>query len=151
MLESTIRRRPLCVVCATHVVTRSDPMDKFVECSEPTGNYRWACCSRNGEMICWGFRFSGITLLGEIGQCQCRRKKAIFISELTHGKASKRFLKFLCFLAGNSFLVCEINFERVCRVSHQSFEKVVHLSFQNWITGEERIPREKTKKIKNAY
>jgi hypothetical protein len=29
-----------------------------------------------------------------------------FISELTRGKASKRFLKFLCFLAGNSFLTC---------------------------------------------
>ncbi len=29
-----------------------------------------------------------------------------FISELTRGKASKHFLKFLRFLAGNSFLAC---------------------------------------------
>jgi hypothetical protein len=35
-----------------------------------------------------------------------RRFSPNFISELTCGKASKRFLKFLRFLAGNSFLAC---------------------------------------------
>jgi hypothetical protein len=56
----------VCVVWAPRVVTRSEPMDKF-------GDYIWACCSRNGETTCWGFRFSGITLLDEISQCRRKR------------------------------------------------------------------------------
>jgi hypothetical protein len=40
-----------------------------------------------------------------------------------------------------------IDFERVCYVSLQRFEKAVNLSFQNQLTCEERIRRKKTKKF----
>jgi hypothetical protein len=63
----------VCVVWAPRVVTRSEPMDKFGECSEPAGELHMGCCSRNGETTCWGFRFSGITLLDEISLCPRKR------------------------------------------------------------------------------
>jgi hypothetical protein len=63
----------VCVVWAPSVVTRSEPMDKFGKCLEPAGELHRLCCSRNGETTCWGFRFSGITLLDKISQCRRKR------------------------------------------------------------------------------
>ena len=60
----------VCVVCAKCLVTRSGPMDNSASGRSQRGNYIWACCSRNGDTTCWGFRSSGITYLDKIGQCR---------------------------------------------------------------------------------
>jgi hypothetical protein len=54
----------VCFVWAPRVVTWSKPMGKFGKCSESAGELHMDVVAV--------FRFSGITLLDEIGQC--RRK-----------------------------------------------------------------------------
>ena len=52
-------------MCATRMVTRSEAMANSASVQSQRGNYTWACC--------WGFRFSWVTLLDEIGQCWRKR------------------------------------------------------------------------------